>query len=92
MKKWYAFFFSCFLASYAFAQSTNVSVYISGNDQAAVEGAKVSLNNSVAFTDASGMAILQNIPLGNYLLTVQAKAYANYEKRIQIGKGEQHFM
>lgn len=90
MKKWYAFFFSCFLASYAFAQSTNVSVYVSNDKQLAVEGAKVLLNNSIAFTDASGTAIFQNIPLGNYVLTVQAKAYANYEKRIGIKAGKNH--
>ncbi|MDQ8003577.1 MAG: TonB-dependent receptor [Pedobacter sp.] len=91
MKKWYAFFFSCFLASYALAQNTDVSVYVSNAQNNPVQGAKVWLRTIEVYTDASGTAIFKDIPLGNYNLKVQAKTYADYEKRIQISKGEQHF-
>ena len=90
MKKWYALFFSCFLASYVLAQNTEVSVYVSTAPQTAVKGAKVSLNQSTVLTDAAGTAILKNIPLGNYVLTVQAAGYADYEKRVQITAANKH--
>lgn len=90
MKKWYALFFSCFLASYVLAQNTEVSVYVSTAQQTAVKGAKVSLNQSTVLTDATGTVILQNIPLGNYVLTVQATGYADYEKRVQITAANKH--
>ena len=91
MKKWYAFFFSCFLASAVFAQQTDVSIYVSNAKNSPVQGAKVWLNETEVSTDASGTAIFKNIPLGNYVLKVAAETYANDEKRIQVGKGAQHF-
>lgn len=90
MKKWYALFFSCFLASYVLAQNTEVSVYVSTAPQTAVKGAKVYLNQSTVLTDAAGTAVLKNIPLGNYVLTVQATGYADYEKRVQITAANKH--
>ncbi len=90
MKKWYAFFFSCLLAKIVLAQNTDVSVYVSKTQQSAVEAAKVSLNTSSTFTDASGTAILKNIPLGSYTLIVYAEGYAAYERRVQITAGNKH--
>ncbi|RZK88402.1 MAG: PEGA domain-containing protein, partial [Pedobacter sp.] len=90
MKKWYALFFSCFLASYVLAQHTEVSVYVSNGQQSAISAAKVTLNTSSVLTDASGIAILKDIPLGNYVLAVQAEGYAAYEKRVQITANNKH--
>lgn len=91
MKKWYALFFSCFLASYALAQNTDVSIYVSNRQNVPIAGASVKLHDVVAITDATGTAVLKNIPLGNYNLMVKAKGYADDENRIQIGKRDQHF-
>lgn len=90
MKKWYALFFGCFLASNVWAQNTEVSVYVGTGQQSAVPSAKVSLNGSIATTDASGSAVLTNILLGNHVITVEAKGYANYEKRVQISANNKH--
>ncbi|RZL36868.1 MAG: TonB-dependent receptor, partial [Pedobacter sp.] len=91
MKKWYALFFSCFLASYALAQNTDVSIYVSNRQNVPIAGASVKLYDVVAITDATGTAVLKNIPLGNYNLVVKAKGYADDENRIQISKRDQHF-
>jgi iron complex outermembrane receptor protein len=91
MKKWYAFFFSCFLASYALAQNTDISVYVSNAQNTPIKDAKLLLHTSSALTDATGTAILKQIPFGVYTLSVQVKGYAAYEKRIEIGKGDRHF-
>lgn len=91
MKKWYAFFVSCFIASYAFAQHADVSVYVSNEQNSPVHSAKVSINTFSVFTDASGTAVLKNIPLGNHILTIHAKGYADYEKRIRIVANNKHF-
>lgn len=93
MKKWCALFFSCFLASYVFAQNTDISVYVSNGQNTAVNGAKVSFTeiSVTVYTDASGTAIFKNIPLGSYVLTVQANGYADYEKRLQIATSGKHF-
>ncbi|MNK17565.1 putative TonB-dependent receptor precursor [compost metagenome] len=90
MKKWYALFFSCFLASYVLAQNTEVSVYVSNGQQSAIAAAEVTLNTSSVLTDASGTAILKDIPLGSYVLVVKAKGYAGYEKRVQINVNSNH--
>ncbi|MFN0256564.1 TonB-dependent receptor [Pedobacter ureilyticus] len=90
MKKWYALFFSCFSASYVLAQNTEVSVYVSTGQRSAIVAAKVNLSTSSALTDASGTAILKDIPLGSYVLVVQAKGYADYERRVQINANNRH--
>lgn len=90
MKKWYALFFSCFLASYVLAQTTEVSIYVSTAQQTAVKGAKVSLNQVTVLTDATGTVVLKDIPLGNYVLTVQATGYTDYEKRVQLTAANKH--
>jgi len=90
MKKWYALFFSFFLASYVLAQNTEVSVYVTTNQQSAIGAAKVTLTTSTAVTAASGTAILKDIASGSYVLYVQAKGFANYEKRVQISANNNH--
>jgi len=81
------------MVSYALAQNTDISVYVGNGQNTAINGAKVSLIeiSVTVYTDASGIAIFKNIPLRNYVLTVQANGYADYEKRLQIATSGKHF-
>lgn len=91
MKKCYALFFSCFLASYVWAQNTEVSVYVVAAQQLAIKNAKVTLNSQTAITNDAGSAILKDVALGLYTLTVQANGYAVYQKNVQITLNNRHF-
>lgn len=94
MKKWCALLYSILMTYHVvYAQHTDISVYVGDGQNTAINRAKVSLHalSVTVYTDASGTAILKNIPLGTYTLTIQANGYTDYEKQLQVATKGKHF-
>ena len=86
--------FTFFFSTIAFAQTGSIKGTIKSENKENLYGINVALKGTVYgdATDEYGNYEINNIPVGNYLLSVQSIAYKSQEKTVEVQQGNIQIM